>query len=411
LRLADGTRKDVLLGPFGSAESKAEYERVLGELRAVPAAARTTDPSGGASVNEVLAAFWDHATAHYRRPDGTPTNELNEFRLAFRPAKELYGHTPAREFGPLALRCVRQKLVDSGLCRGVVNARVRRIRHAFRWAASQELVPVAVYQALATVAGLQRGRSGVREAKPVSPVAAAHVEAVLPVLRPEVRAMVELQRLTGMRPGEVCRLRPCDLDTSGPVWFYAPADHKNAWRGKARTVAVGPKAQAVLAGLTPPDPGGYYFSPARAVAEFHAGRSESRQTPRYPSHMRRNREKRVRRPTRPPAERYTTASYGKAVARGCREADREARREADREARREALESAATPEEVEAITATVYVPTWSPNQLRHSFATEVRRKFGLEAAQVLLGHERADVTQVYAEKNAALAAQVAAEIG
>jgi hypothetical protein len=35
----------------------------------------------------------------------------------------------------------------------------------------------------------------------------------------------------------------------------------------------------------------------------------------------------------------------------------------------------------------------------------------LEAAQVALGHERADVTQVYAEKNMALAVRLASEIG
>ena len=52
-----------------------------------------------------------------------------------------------------------------------------------------------------------------------------------------------------------------------------------------------------------------------------------------------------------------------------------------------------------------------PNQLRHLFATEVRTAYGLEAAQVLLGHSRADVTQVYAEWNLTLAARVANEIG
>lgn len=57
------------------------------------------------------------------------------------------------------------------------------------------------------------------------------------------------------------------------------------------------------------------------------------------------------------------------------------------------------------------VKPWAPNQLRHAHGTEVRKKYGLEAAQVALGHERADVTQVYAEKNLALAVKVAAEIG
>ena len=54
---------------------------------------------------------------------------------------------------------------------------------------------------------------------------------------------------------------------------------------------------------------------------------------------------------------------------------------------------------------------WHPNQLRHSFATRVRKEHGLEAAQVLLGHSRADVTQIYAERNEELAGSVAARIG
>jgi site-specific recombinase XerC len=54
---------------------------------------------------------------------------------------------------------------------------------------------------------------------------------------------------------------------------------------------------------------------------------------------------------------------------------------------------------------------WHPNQLRHSKATEVRQRFGLEAAQVVLGHARADVTQVYAERDTALAVEVTKKIG
>jgi integrase len=57
------------------------------------------------------------------------------------------------------------------------------------------------------------------------------------------------------------------------------------------------------------------------------------------------------------------------------------------------------------------VTPWHPNRLRHLRATEVRRLFGLEGAQVVLGHAKADVTQVYAERNDALAATVARQIG
>jgi integrase len=95
---------------------------------------------------------------------------------------------------------------------------------------------------------------------------------------------------------------------------------------------------------------------------------------------------------RPAAERYTVSSYGHAVARAVKRANRELGRSA----------APGTDDPV---------PHWHPNQLRHAHGTEVRRLYGLEAAQVALGHERADVTQVYAEKNLALAAKVAAEIG
>jgi site-specific recombinase XerD len=61
--------------------------------------------------------------------------------------------------------------------------------------------------------------------------------------------------------------------------------------------------------------------------------------------------------------------------------------------------------------AGVKVRGWAPNQLRHSFATKVRQDHGLEAAQVLLGHARVDVTQVYAARDERLAVEVAALVG
>ena len=54
---------------------------------------------------------------------------------------------------------------------------------------------------------------------------------------------------------------------------------------------------------------------------------------------------------------------------------------------------------------------WHPNQLRHTVATEVRARFGLEAAQAVLGHAKADVTQVYAERDLSKAAEVMRQIG
>jgi integrase len=83
-----------------------------------------------------------------------------------------------------------------------------------------------VFHALSTVSGLQEGRTEARDTDDVQPVELAHVWAVLPHLRPTVAAMVEVQLLTGMRPGEVCRLRPADIDQSNPVWLFRPVQFK-----------------------------------------------------------------------------------------------------------------------------------------------------------------------------------------
>ncbi|QEF97910.1 hypothetical protein Mal15_19560 [Stieleria maiorica] len=54
---------------------------------------------------------------------------------------------------------------------------------------------------------------------------------------------------------------------------------------------------------------------------------------------------------------------------------------------------------------------WSPNRLRHTRGTEVRKQFGLEAAQVILGHSVANVTEIYAERDAEKARDVARKTG
>lgn len=381
----------VSLGRWNSPESRQAHARILAELAAAPAPAVARPLSQAVTVDEVLLAFWRHAQQHYRLPDGTPTNELKEFRLTFVPLRELYGTTPAAEFGPLGLKAVRRKLIDAGLCRTTVNNRVRRLKHVFKWAASEQLVPVATFQALATVAGLQKGRSAVPEPAPVGPVADAHVRATLPFVRPAVRAMIGVQQLTGMRPGEVVRLRPCDIDRSGPVWFFRPAHHKTKHKGKGRVVAIGPKAQAILIEFTPADPADFYFSPRRVVEELHAERRRDRKTPLWPSHARRRAAMRVGEWERSPAARYTSHSYAVAITRGVGRANR-------------ALVEAAA--EVE-----LHVPPWAPNQLRHAHATAVRRAFGVEAAGATLGHGQLSTTEIYAEKNLALAAKVAAAVG
>src|SRR5947209_313700 len=110
-----------------------------------------------------MLAFLQHAEQHYRREDCTPTSELADYKLSLRPLRELYGTLPVADFGPLKLKAVRQKMIDAGLSRGVVNQRVGRIVRAFKWGVGEEMVPESVWRSLTAVRGLEKGRSPARE--------------------------------------------------------------------------------------------------------------------------------------------------------------------------------------------------------------------------------------------------------
>ncbi len=406
---------DIYCGVYGSPEAKIAYDRAIAEWLARGRAQDvrpTSAVSPGLSVNELLLAFVKHADQHYRRPDGTPTNEINEYRQTLRVVRDHYGLTPAAEFGPIAMKAVRQAMINRGWCRGLVNQRVNRVRRVFKWGASDELIPFDVFQRLATVTGLQKGRCAAPESEPIVPVSDEVVEATLPYLNRFVRGMVEFQRRTGCRPDEACGVRRCDIEMGGAIWLYRPDQHKTAWRGKPRVITIGPRAQTILKEFFTLDLDDYLFSPRRAVEELHATRAANRKTPKYPNHMNRNAGKRKLAPKRSPADRYKVTAYEHAIARACDKAFPAPEPLAQRggETVKEWERRFSADERVE-LSAWQSAHRWAPNQLRHTFATEVRKGHGLEAAQVLLGHARADVTQVYAERDLTLAFRVASEIG
>ncbi len=384
---------DVYLGRHGTPESRRHYEAVIAEWlaghRAV-APDRGSRPASDPSVNELILAYMEHATGYYMK-HGRPTGEVENLRFAFRPLASMYGGTRARDFGPLALRAVRERMIASGLARGTINARVNRVRRLFKWSVEHQLVDSTVLSALQSVGPLRRGRSEARETEPVRPVSPEAVEAVLKFASPPVAAMIRLQLLTGMRPGEVTAMRLRDLDTTGEVWRYIPASHKTEHHGRMRVIYFGPKAQGVLRPFVSNDPDRYLFRPSDAMEWQHARRRGERKTPLTPSQRERGRKAS---PQRTAGERYTTHAYAHAIAYACDRAhpvpdglDRAKERAWRRQHR------------------------WSPNQLRHSAATELRRRFGLDAARVVLGHSSPTVTEIYAEIDQSHAVEVMAAIG
>jgi integrase len=367
--------RDHYLGRHGTPESKAEYDRLVAEWLAAGRMPPAQSLGPGPTVNEMILAYVRHADAYYTM-DGRPTKEPQDIRFALRPLRKLYGDRPAREVGPLAIKAVRQVMIDSGLCRNEVNKRVGKIKRAFKWAVSEELVPPSVYHGLQAVSGLRHGRADVRESKPVRPVPDAFVDAIRPHVSRQVWAMVELQRLTGARPGEVVIMRTIDVDMTGRVWCYVPSSHKTEHHGKERRIYLGPAAQAVLRPWLRADLMAYLFSPAEATDERKAESRRRRKTPVQPSQQDRSKH----RPKKRPGIHYTTESYRRAIAYGVRKANAERARSGEPS-----------------------VPSWHPHQLRHNAATRLRREFGLDVARAVLGHSSPAVTEVYAELDMAKA--------
>lgn len=104
---------------------------------------------------------------------------------------------------------------------------------------------------------------------------------------------------------------------SGAVWVYRTPHHMSAWRGKARIIAVGPKAQELIRAFRPADSSAHLFSPALAVTEQHAERGANRMTPRYPSHLTRSTRKRKTNLERALAGEDTVSTYGHAADWAC----------------------------------------------------------------------------------------------
>lgn len=391
------------LGKWGSPEASLAYDRLIAEYLAngrvdVQAEPQQAEPAPvvnesveqiipeALTVAELAAAYLEHCRIYYRTPDGKITSTYGNALQAVRALRP-FDDTVAANFGPRKLGMIRDSEAASGRPRVGCNALIKSVRRLFQWGESQELVPRGTYNSLKTVEPLRQGRTTAPELPPVKPVDDSVVEATLPYLSEIVADMVRLQRLTGARPGEVCGLRPVDVDRSGSIWQWRPPAHKTSWRDKDRVISIGPRAQRILGRYLLRDESAYCFSPAEAEKRRNAERRLNRKSPLTPSQRAR---KPKRKGKRRPRDHYDTASYRHAITRAIKDLNDDLKKQNPQ----------ANP-----------VDDWAPNQLRHTAATEIRKKFGLEAAQVILGHSTADITQVYAERNQALAAKVIRQIG
>ena len=413
--------EDIYLGPYGTKASRTEYDRVIGEW--LTRGRERPGVNTQRRVADVIKAYWDHAQGYYGTEGGR--GELDCIKSALSILRRTYGETPARDFGPLALQVMRERMIKEGWSRTYLNAQVGRIKRCFKWASSRELIPPSVFHGLQAVDGLRRGKCDARETDPVKPVPEDWVEATIERgrLSRQVEGLIRLQLASGMRPGEAVIMRGCDIDASGEVWTYTPAKHKTQHHGHERAIFLGPQAKAVIERFLKPDLQAFLFSPADAERERREALSAARKTPE--SCGNKVGDNRARRPEKAPGKRYTVRSYYRAITCACDSAfpspEHLARqrvpangRKAKNGKRWETLaewQMRLGKEKWAELRKWREEHRWHPHQLRHTAATRLRKLHGLEAARVILGHKSAAVAEIYAEIDQAKAREIMGEVG
>lgn len=278
--------RDYLLGPHGTAESKRQYNKLIAEYIAGGQSATFGVSEAELTVMELLASYTKHLKTYHCLG---PESEFHRFKPVCKAFKSLYGPEPAIKFGPLQYKALRShmmlpitvKLKDGRKMvrtrsRTYINMLMKHVRRLYRWASAEGMLPASVHEALETVDPLKMGRTTARETEPVRPISPEAVEATLKHLPPVVADMVRLQSLLGCRPGEICKITPAMVDRSNDVWEINLDKHKTAWRGKKRTIYVGPKAQEILTPYLLRGENDYCFSPKEASKQRRDARYEAR---------------------------------------------------------------------------------------------------------------------------------------
>lgn len=359
------------LGPYNTPESLAAYYKLVAEYTAQGSRRKSDAPI---TVTELIVAYHEAITT-FRLSASSKTRIATSLRLL----RMFYASLPAHEITPFHLKACREHWIQQKLTRNYINILTGNLIRMLRWAAEELLIPIDTYRACEILSPLKAGRCTAAESVPVAAISRAIVEKTLPHCSKPVRALIELQWLTGARPGELLRLTPGAIDTTdAAAWRYEVREHKTAYRGQRRTIYFGPQAQAILRPFMLRPKNEPCFSPRESYFEMqHTKNPRTRPEPRY---------HRPRKGTKAPAQPKTprrfspffdVAAYRRHIARAC---------------------------------AAAGIDSWHPHQLRHAAATRFREERDLDVAQVLLGHNTADATQRYAQITDQKAKEAAARL-
>ncbi len=358
------------LGEYAPEQNKARALAILNPSHCPPSTDQSNEPL---TVRHLLAEFVRHVEKSY----ADNQQEISRAKLLEADICEHDGNVLAIDYGPRRLQAQRDRwIADKNKSRAYINRLVNLVWRAWKWGVAQELCTNESWQRLKAVEPLRMGRTSAKENKSRTPVSIDVVTKTAKELSPVLRDMVCLQVATGMRPSELCNLRPMDIDRTGETWFYDPATHKNLTKGKTRSIPLVGQAREIVENYLNRSKDSYCFSPSKSMAWFRAKQRSERKSKVQPSQQNRAKDN----PRKQPGVKFDSSTYRKSIERAAKRAK---------------------------------VEPWTPYQIRHLSLTIVRDALGIEASAALAGHAKIDMTIAYtatAKKLSIEAAKVAPRI-
>ena len=357
------------LGPWGTAQAHERYAAVVRQWLADGKRPMRKDPTvvqAAMTFRSLFDQFLAQADATGRYwKNGTPTTQRSHFDRVARSLEACLGRLPISKVTEATMITWRDVLErNRAMTRSGINRLVAAAMQVMRWGRTRGLVPKIVWADIAVLEPLKRGEVGDRPEKgrPRRAVTAEEAEKVAACASPQIAAMIRLQSLTGMRPGEVCAMRWGDIQKSpipGDVtgsWIYLVPNGKTAHHGHVTRYVLPPAAQRVLEQF-PALPLASIFSPASAMTERRTRLRAARKNKVQPSQRQRDADA-----PRDYASRWGLNEYRHAVERACLAAG---------------------------------IQRFTPHELRHGFVTWAANNLSLTAAAAAANHRNLTTTQGY----------------
>lgn len=308
------------------------------------------------TIREVMSMYFTDRAIYFDNGNG-PTRYLQNIKSGLKPVLEEMGSAKLKDLDAPTLAGLRDQWVQEGrIARSTINRRLQFVTKLIKWCIERGYSTPEQLIGISTVERIKRGRYGARDTEPVGPACPDAVRLVMQEVPESIRAMMELIELTGMRPGEARRMKLSELErvkhNGESVFKYTPSRHKTSHLGKRRRIFIAGRARQII------------IERISTLAKSTLFEEDS--------------EGYLFSPDGDGAKPYQESSVPQAI--------RRARKRAG-------------------------VDRWTPNQLRHTYATETRSKgYQLELIADLLGHADPRTTLIYAEPDDGAALDAAVKL-